>query len=104
MTHKDTLQKSSSCDTLIAGTYTGIHYRDEDQHFNFATPNSFLNHFNEDNPLYTVCDFVVNYNAKNKYTVVVVDLLCKKTNENVLITAKGTNIVSAMIDLLIKMF
>jgi hypothetical protein len=103
-TRKDILQKASSCDTLVAGTYTGKHYRDEDQHFNFATPNSFLNHFNEDNDAYTCVDFHMGYVAKNNWVTIVATLMCHRTNDEITIVASGETIVSAMVQLLIKMF
>jgi len=103
-TRKDILQKASSCDTLVAGTYIGKHYDFQDEQFNFATPNSFLNHFNEDNKVYTCEDFTLNYNAKNNWVVIVATLYCHTCKHNIMITASAPTIVGAMVQLLNQMY
>jgi hypothetical protein len=98
-----TLQNARCCDTLIAGTYEGRHYTFEDEQFNFATPNSFLNHFNENNPLFATRDLIVNFNTRTNQVVVVADLHCKRTNTSVIHSVSAPTIPAAFVSLLIKM-
>jgi hypothetical protein len=97
------IQKAQCCDTVYPGTYTGRHLQSEDQHFNFSTPNSFLNHFTEENPLFVCRDLIVNYSQRVNNVAVCVNLFCKRTNTEKMISASGPTIPSAFVQILIKM-
>jgi hypothetical protein len=80
--------------------WTGKHYDDEHAQFNFATPNSFLNHFDETNEVYTVKDFTLNFVARNNWVVIVCTMTCHRRKIDIILTATGPNIPAAMVQLL----